>query len=129
MAFYTFVTAYLQDLEYRFVTIVCKFQHSTSDFYFTSFHFGAVTVNVHIQVWIFIVQVLKFTSTCSQVLLLFYLHRTISFNQKQIDTTNYSMQNTHPDFAELDVFLGQHTLLKIISENNHNHIPTPKPNP
>jgi len=53
----------------------CKSHRSTSDFYFTGFHIGAVSVNVHIQVRIFIVQVLKFTSTCSRVLLLFYLHK------------------------------------------------------
>ena len=70
------------DSEYRFVTIVCecKFQHSTSDFYFTGFHIGAVSVNVHVQVQIFIVQVLKFTFTCSRVLLLIYLHSIMSID-------------------------------------------------
>jgi len=41
-------------------------------FHIGGFHVGAVSVNFIVQVQIFIVQVLKFTSTCSRVLL-FYL--------------------------------------------------------
>jgi len=64
--------------------------------YLTGFHIGAVSVNWHKSVWIFIVQVVKFTNTCTQVFRVFYLYSLVKNEVGRTShciTTNNSKHN------------------------------------